>query len=100
MEINDMTPPFDPAYAGIGTFDIDRAYAEDSSDFHRDIPERFVYDAPMDPWGLAEMAGPERDAFIDDFEEAAQAQFEIDQDLRAERFYEEGSVYSGDYSEM
>lgn len=95
MEINDMTPPFDPEYAGIGTFDVDRAWSEDSSDALRDIPERFVYDAPVDEWGLAEMSIPERNEFLDDFADAAQAQWEIEQDLRATRYFEESGVYSG-----
>jgi hypothetical protein len=34
---------------------------------HVDIPERFVYDAPMDADGLAEMAGPERDEVLDQY---------------------------------
>lgn len=72
------TPPFDPDYAGIGYFHIGRAYSEDSSDYYRDIPERFVYDAPMDEWGLAEMAGPERDAMLDLFDEVvAESQMEL-----------------------
>lgn len=101
MEIIDLTPPFDPDYAGVGTFDIDRAYAEDSSDAFRDIPERFVYDAPMDEWGLAEMSIPERNEFLDDYANTMdQIAWEMDAEASATRFFEEGGIYSGDYSEM
>lgn len=103
MEITDLTPPFDPDYAGIGAFDMDRAHSEDSSDAHRAIPERFVYDAPVDEWGLAEMSIPERNEFLDNFAADMEDHFSaMDAYYEAEmcRYDDDPNPYHGDYSEI
>jgi hypothetical protein len=77
-------PPFDP------DFDADNPY-------RTDIPERFVYDAPMDEHGLAEMSIPERTQLLDELDAAWQEQQELwmmESEIAAEnaneRFFEEG----------
>jgi hypothetical protein len=64
------TAPFDPDYLGLDVVDIDSAYSTPGDCAFMDIPERFVYDLPMDEHGLAEMAGPARDALLDELDSA------------------------------
>lgn len=76
--------PFDPVY------DADNPYITE-------VPERFVYDAPMDAWGLAEMSIPERTELLDELDAAWQDQndlWQMESELSAERaverYFEEG----------
>lgn len=71
-----MIAPFDPML--------------DERNPHVDIPERFVYDAPMDADGLAEMAGPARDYYLDEYAWQTEAMLgELEAEARNERWFEE-----------
>jgi hypothetical protein len=73
--------PFDPDY------DADNP-------FRTEVPERFVYDAPLDEHGLAEMSIPERTDLLDElaqeWEYHLQAEAELAAERAAERYFEEG----------
>jgi preprotein translocase subunit SecA len=73
--------PFDPDY------DADNPHLTE-------VPERFVYDAPLDEHGLAEMSIPERTELLDELDQAWQDHLDMEAELAAERaverYFEEG----------
>ena len=83
MTTNEQAP-FDPVY------DEDNPYITE-------VPERFVYDEPMDEWGLAEMAGPQRDVYIDVLRSEIESFYE---DVFIAQWDDDPNPYHGDYSEM